>query len=176
MRGSKPSPAPGTEVWVKREPPSARCRTVSFSVSNREILMREDLIVTRAAELDALPVFREFIARACDGLRVSPEITFALQLACDEAATNVIKHGYAGMNPGSIILELRAQPKRIVMTITDFGHPFEPVQTDAPDVDALLRDQPTTGFGLYFIYQTMDGVDYYSDEQGNHLVLTRNTS
>ncbi len=136
--------------------------------------MRENLIITRAAELDALGAFRDFIVRHCERLGIPREISFELQLACDEAATNVIKHGYAGMNPGSLMLELRPSPKRITLILSDFGHPFEPVETDAPDVDAMLRDEPTTGFGLYFIYSTMDDVNYYSDEQGNHLVLVKN--
>lgn len=138
------------------------------------IRMRENFILSRAAELDALPAFREFIAGVCERLKIANEITFELQLACDEAATNVIKHGYAGMNPGSIMLELQPHRKTITMVLSDFGHPFEPVETGAPDVNALLEDQPTTGFGLYFIYRTMDDVSYYTDEQGNHLVLTKN--
>ena len=85
----------------------------------------------------------------------------------------MIRHGYEGINPGWIMLELLPSPKRFTMLLSDFGHPFEPVETQAPDLNAMLRDQPTTGFGLYFIYQTMDDVSYYSDEQGNHLVLTR---
>lgn len=136
--------------------------------------MRDSFILTRAAELDALPVFRDFISRACTQLRLKPEIAFELQLACDEAATNVIKHGYAGMNPGSIMVELRPQPKKICLILSDFGYPFEPGDTAAPNVDAMMHDEPTTGFGLYFIYRTMDDVSYYTDEQGNHLVLVKN--
>jgi anti-sigma regulatory factor (Ser/Thr protein kinase) len=135
--------------------------------------MRDMLIVTRAAEPDALPVFREFIGRTCERMHVPDEIAFELQLACDEAAMNVIQHGYAGMNPGSIMLELRPLRHKITMVLSDFGHPFEPAEPDAPNVDALMEDQPTTGFGLYFIYRTMSEVSYFSDEQGNHLVLTR---
>ncbi len=138
--------------------------------------MRENMILTRAAELDALGAFRAFIAQHCERLGIAPEVSFELQLACDEAATNVIKHGYAGMNPGSIMLELRPQSKKITMILSDFGHPFEPVETDAPDVDAMMQDAPTTGFGLYFIYSTMDEIKYHSDEQGNHLVLVKNLS
>lgn len=136
--------------------------------------MRANLIITRAAELDALAVFRDFIAQTCKQLGIADDVSFQLQLACDEAATNVIQHGYEGMNPGSIMLELQPGPKKITMLLTDFGHPFEPVETEAPDVDALLNDRPTTGFGLYFIYQTMNDVSYFTDERGNHLVLTKN--
>ena len=135
--------------------------------------MRHNLILTRAAELNALPAFGDFIKRMCAEFNISQHTCFALQLACEEAAMNVIQHGYAGMNPGSLMLELRPSPNQIVMVISDFGHPFEPSEPTAPDVNALLEDKPTTGFGLYFIYQTMDHVDYYSDEQGNHLVLTK---
>lgn len=135
--------------------------------------MRDNFILTRAAELDSLPAFRDFIAGVCERLKISNEVAFELQLACDEAATNVIKHGYAGMNPGSLMLELRPQQKKVAMVLSDFGHPFEPVETSAPDVNALMEDQPTTGFGLFFIYRTMDDVSYYTDEQGNHLVLIK---
>jgi anti-sigma regulatory factor (Ser/Thr protein kinase) len=136
--------------------------------------MRQSLILTRAAELDALPAFREFIGRTCAVFHVRPEVVFELQLACDEAATNVIVHGYAGMNPGSLMLELRPGRQRVTMVLTDFGHPFEPAAPSAPDADALLNDRASPGFGLYFIYQTMDQIEYYSDEEGNHLVLTKN--
>lgn len=136
--------------------------------------MRENLILTRAAELEALDAFRKFIAGHCARLGISPEVSFELQLACDEAATNVIKHGYAGMNPGSIMLELRPQSDKITMILSDFGHPFEPEERQAPDVEAMLHDAPAGGFGLYFIYSTMNDVRYTTDEQGNHLVLVKN--
>jgi serine/threonine-protein kinase RsbW len=136
--------------------------------------MRENLIITRAAELEALSVFRDFIARVCLRLGIPQPVIFELQLACDEAATNIIQHGYAGMNPGSIMLEVQPRPGCLALELSDFGHPFEPVETDAPDVNSLLADEPTTGFGLFFIYQSMDDVQYYTDEQGNHLVLVKN--
>jgi len=136
--------------------------------------MPDSYILTRAAELDALASFREFIARVCEPRHIPTDIIFQMQLACDEAAANVIQHGYAGMNPGSIMLELRPAPRRLTMILSDFGHPFEPADQAAPDVQAILHNEPSTGFGLYFIYQTMNQINYYSDEQGNHLVMVKN--
>lgn len=132
-------------------------------------------IMTRAAELDALLSFREFIARVCQQRSIPQTVAFELELAADEAMTNIIQHGYAGMNPGSIMLELQPQSGRVTLVLTDFGHPFEPIEAEAaaPDVNALLEDRPSKGFGLYLIYQTMDSVNYYSDEEGNHLVLVK---
>jgi serine/threonine-protein kinase RsbW len=104
---------------------------------------------------------------------IDAQTCYDLKLAVDEACTNIITHGYAGMNPGSIILALDLDPQQAVMTITDFGHPFEPTEPPMPDVGAGLEDRPTGGFGLFFIYQTMDDVRYETTEAGNCLTLVK---
>ena len=132
------------------------------------------LQITRAAELESLPVFRELIETGC---RQQPGIDdrtcYDLKLSVDEACANIITHGYADMDPGSIILTLQFDPRQVVVTITDFGHPFEPSEAPMPDVSAALEDRPTGGFGLYFIYQTMDEVTYETTEDGNRLRLVK---
>jgi len=130
--------------------------------------------MTRAAELESLPVFRDLIDAACKHHPgIDEQIRYDLKLAVEEACTNIIAHGYADMNPGSIILTLELEPQQVVMTITDFGHPFEPSEPPAPDVAAGLDDRPTGGFGLFFIYQTMDEVGYDTTEDGNRLTLIK---
>jgi anti-sigma regulatory factor (Ser/Thr protein kinase) len=130
--------------------------------------------LARAAELTVLGAMRDFIDDACRTENVSEDIAFKLKLAVDEAATNVIEHGYAGMDPGSIILTLKFEPQRVLVELTDFGHPFEPSEPSTPDAVAVLEDRPTAGFGLYFIYQTMDQVDYRSSVRGNTLIFVKN--
>ena len=129
--------------------------------------------ITRAAELPTLAIFRDFIEKACRPVSVPDDLVFQLKLAVDEACANVIEHGYKGMDPGSIILALKFEADRIVVTITDFGHPFEPSEPPRPDLTAGLEDRPTGGLGLYFIYQTMDEIDYQSDELGNRLIFVK---
>ena len=135
--------------------------------------MSETATLTRAAELESLPIFRRFIEDACQRCGVDEQTCFNLKLAVDEAATNVITHGYAGMDPGSMILELRFDPQQVVITLTDFGRPFEPSEAPKPDLSAALEDRPIGGLGLFFIYSVMDKVDYSADEQGNRLTLTK---
>jgi serine/threonine-protein kinase RsbW len=130
--------------------------------------------ITRSAELESIAAFRDFIDTACARAHIDAQTCYDMKLAVDEACDNIITHGYAGMNPGSIMLELHLHPTRAVMTITDFGHPFEPYEPEAPDlVAAMASDQPVSGFGLFFIYRVMDSVDYQTTEDGNRLVLVK---
>ena len=129
--------------------------------------------ITRAAELESLQEFREFITECCSKFKVPDEIILDLRLAVDEACTNIITHGYQGMDPGSVILSFWIEPDRIMVRITDFGHAFEPVEQPMPDVTAALDDQELGGMGLFFIYQTMDNIEYQSSVAGNTLTFTK---
>jgi serine/threonine-protein kinase RsbW len=130
--------------------------------------------MTRAAYLESLEDFRGFIKVHCAIVpRVTDEILYDIQLAVDEACTNIISHGYAGMDPGSIILDLDIDTDRITISLTDFGHAFEPSSTPMPDVDAPIEERELGGFGLFFIQQSMDEIDYQVTEDGNKMILTK---
>lgn len=130
--------------------------------------------ITRSAELSSLAEFRKYISMVCRQYpEVDENIVYDLQLAVDEACTNIISHGYKGLNPGSIVLALEFKGDSFEINLTDFGHAFEPSETSAPNIDAGLEDRPTGGFGLYFIYQTMDNIDYATNIYGNRLTFIK---
>jgi anti-sigma regulatory factor (Ser/Thr protein kinase) len=135
--------------------------------------MIEKFRLTKSAELSSLAAFRAFIDQICAAHSIDEQMGYDLKLAVDEAATNVIQHGYAGMNPGSLILDVEWQPAQIVLRLTDFGHPFEPYEPAPPDVQAELAGGANATFGLFIIYKTMDAVDYQTTDAGNTLILTK---
>ena len=131
--------------------------------------------ITCAAYLEALNDFREFIVEHCAGnAGVTEEILYDIQLAVDEACTNIIMHGYAGMDPGSVILDLELDSDKIIISLTDFGHAFEPDSAPMPDVDAPIEERELGGFGLFFIRQSVDDVKYRTSEDGNTMTLIKN--
>lgn len=135
--------------------------------------MTQRFQITRAAELESLQIFRGFITECCARYDIPNDTVLDLKLAVDEACTNIIEHGYKGMDPGSIILSFRIESDRILVQITDFGHVFEPADAPKPDVEAALEDRPLGGLGLFLIYQTMDNIDYQSSGDGNTLTFTK---
>jgi len=130
--------------------------------------------ISRSAELTTLSEFRKYIALICSQHpEVDENMLYDMQLAVDEACTNIIAHGYKGMNAGSIILSMEINDDCIEINLTDFGHAFEPSRSPAPNLDAGLEDRPTGGFGLFFIYQTMDNIDYTTNVYGNRLTFIK---
>ena len=130
--------------------------------------------IARAADLESLENFRLFIKEHCAGQPgVTDEVLYDIQLAVDEACTNIVTHGYAELDPGSIILDLEVEPGRLTVTLTDFGHSFEPSSAPIPDVDAPIEERALGGFGLFFIQQSVDVVDYQVTEDGNKMILTK---
>jgi anti-sigma regulatory factor (Ser/Thr protein kinase) len=109
--------------------------------------------ITLSADLDSLPRFGKFIGDGCQEAGVDDRTCYDIKLAVDEACTNIIQHGYAGMEPGSIVLSLQYGPRQVVVHLTDFGRSFEPCEP--PEVGST-----TSGFGLLFIYRSMDSVSY----------------
>jgi serine/threonine-protein kinase RsbW len=130
--------------------------------------------ITRAAYLESLQDFREFIKEHCAGVPgMTDETLYDIQLAVDEATTNIISHGYADLDAGSIILDLDIDPDRVLVSLTDFGHSFEPSSAPVPDVDAPIEERELGGFGLFFIQQSMDDMHYQVTEDGNKMTLTK---
>lgn len=137
--------------------------------------MADTYRITRAAYLESLNDFREFLKSHCVKYPgISNEILYDVQLAVDEACTNIITHGYADMDPGSIILDLEMEPHKLTIHITDFGHSFEPDNAPTPDVNAPIEEREMGGFGLFFIRQSMDQMTYQVTEDGNTMILTKN--
>ena len=135
--------------------------------------MGDRLQTALPAERDSLLAIRRFIEAACSQAGLDDETSYDIKLAVDEACMNIVEHGYAGMDPGSIVVSLQYGRQKLVVRITDFGHPFEPSEPPRPDPAAMLRGKPG-GIGLYFIYRSMDSVHYEATEGGNTLTLVKN--
>lgn len=124
--------------------------------------------ITLSAELESLPIFRNLIKTACQNVPdLNDQIIYDIQLAVDEVCTNIITHGYAGMDPGSIMLEVKVEPHQVIVFITDFGHPFEPAEPPAPNPNAKLEEREIGGLGLFFVFMSVDDINYESSETGN---------
>ncbi|WP_440672700.1 ATP-binding protein [Candidatus Pelagibacter sp. HIMB1715] len=95
-----------------------------------------------------------------------------IQLAVDEAVTNIIKHAYKGENKNNIIkIELELKNKKFQIHLYDNGIKVNKKNIKPRSLDNIKPG----GLGIYFIDQLMDETKYLkSNKWINHLVLKKN--
>ena len=134
--------------------------------------MGEKLQIALPAATESLRAIRSFVEDACSQAGLDDSARYDIKLAVDEACTNIVQHGYAGLDPGSMIVSLQYGTHKLVVRISDFGHPFEPSEPPKPDPETALSGK-LGGIGLYFIYRSVDSVSYEATESGNTLTLVK---
>lgn len=133
------------------------------------IFFRELTVPGRTADL---PDVLAFIEAACEEADVLPELWFDLQLAVEEACTNVIEHAYDGKG-GDLDITFAARGRDVVLTVRDHGRPFAPEKVVAPDMSLPLTQRRIGGLGLHLMYQLMDEVQFDFAEGSNTLVMVK---
>ena len=125
------------------------------------------------ADLSRLATIRQFVAQTGHDLGLDERMIYELQLAVDEASTNVVRHAYGGQG-GEVEVTVEEIESGVRMIVRDWGEPFDPMRVPAPDVSAPLEQRKLGGLGLFLISQVMDSVSFAFDaEQGNTLTMVK---
>lgn len=99
-----------------------------------------------------------------------------LQIAVDEAVTNIIEHGYAGQARGSAAIEITVDvdSERFRIQISDNGLSFDPNQMSDIDIQSHVAAGKAGGLGVFLMRKIMDQVDYqYQKGKKNQLTLVK---
>jgi serine/threonine-protein kinase RsbW len=125
------------------------------------------------ADFSHLAAVRDFVTQVGHDLGLDNHLVYDLQLAVDEACTNVIQHAYGGRG-GDLAIRIEAVAGGIRVIVRDWGQAFDPGTVPLPDVTAPLDRRPLGGLGLFLIRQVMDQVDFWFNEtDGNTLIMIK---
>ena len=125
-----------------------------------------------AAKFEYLDEIRDFVGDIARAGGFSDKDIYNIQLASDEAASNVIEHAYEGINNGILEISCGLKDDVIVIVLVDHGKPFDPSDVPAPNIKADLSDRQIGGLGLYLMRKLMDEVRYEADSKNNRNTLT----
>jgi sigma-B regulation protein RsbU (phosphoserine phosphatase) len=143
------------------------------------IRIGEQLLPEARAEVEILSDLRElrklrrFIRQFCGMLDPIPDadLVDSLELAVNEACSNIARHAYHGRADQRIHVATEAFPESIRITLRHLGAGFDPPAPVLPEPDTTRE----SGFGNYIISRSVDDVRYYRDERGRNCVsLTKN--
>lgn len=128
---------------------------------------------TFPAKFEFLDEIREFVGKKARSAGFSDKDVYSIQLAADEAASNVIEHAYAGISNGKIELTCEFKDNLLTISLLDHGKQFDPSQVKPPDLKADLSDRQIGGLGIYLMRHLMDDIRYQSDKSGNLLTMQK---
>jgi serine/threonine-protein kinase RsbW len=142
------------------------------------VTLRDGMDIKRSltvpGRFEYLATIADFIALAGSDAGFDQDMIFHVQMAVDEACSNVIEHAYQGQDKGDITLSCHCDGKDWIIAIIDTGRPFDPDSIPAPNLDPCLDDIKTGGLGLYFMHQLMDEVEFsFDEEKGNRLCMVK---
>lgn len=125
------------------------------------------------ARFENLDGVRAYVADKARAAGFSDKTIYAVQLAADEAASNIIEHAYAGLRNETFQLGCEMKGDRLVMTFIDHGKSFDFSRVDEPDIHADLSERKIGGLGIFLMHKLMDEVDYKITRGGNYLTLVK---
>ncbi len=144
---------------------------------HKGIAMEEGKVLeaTFPGDLKKLTAMSEFVLDAAREMGMREERgLFALQMAVDEAATNIVVHGYQERGlEGMVRILCWREGDEFVVQLRDTSPPFDPNQVPHPDLDAPLDARKEGGLGIYLMRKLMRRVEFSREGEENVLTMSR---
>ena len=133
------------------------------------------VVVQTPGDISYLHRIREFIAGIATEVGIDQQEIDNIELAVDEACTNVIEHGYVPDDPNKeITIRMEINTSKLVLTVIDHARPFNMLQYTPRDIKELEAEGRDGGLGIRLIKHIMDSIDYQIREDGhNELIMTK---
>ena len=127
-----------------------------------------------AAKFEYLDEIREFVGAIARAGGFTDKDVYNIQLATDEAASNIIEHAYEKISDGVLELSCGVRDDLITIILIDHGESFDPSEIPLPDLKADLSNRKIGGLGIFLMRKLMDDVHYeVTANDGNVLTMSK---
>jgi Serine phosphatase RsbU, regulator of sigma subunit len=134
-------------------------------VTERHLILHNDI--------QQIPQLAEFIETIAEEKSFDQALAMSLNLALEEAVTNVILYAYPEGSDGLVDIEAILGAEKLTFIISDSGIPFDPTAAPEADVTLGVEERPIGGLGIYLVRNIMDTVSYERLDGKNVLTLTK---
>ena len=137
----------------------------------------------RAAALDTLrvPAVKEslaevlsFVDRHLEEAACPFGIQMQIDVAMEELFVNIACYAYVPESgDAELSIHFEGDPKETVITLSDTGRPFNPLEKTDPDITLSADEREIGGLGIFIVKKSMDTVEYRRENGKNILTIRK---
>jgi serine/threonine-protein kinase RsbW len=129
--------------------------------------------LTVQASTAYLAKVRRFVAERARMFGFDEQQVSDIQLAVDEAFTNIIQHAYKNNAARTVQISLHYTGDTFRVSLTDTGRSFSLDEYERPDIKQRIRQKKRGGVGVYLIQKLMDEVTYRRNGRDNEICMLK---
>lgn len=117
--------------------------------------------ITLRNEISQLARLTEWVHAVCAQSGLNATQTNNINLALEEAATNIILYAYPESDGSrDFTVESERDGDTLLWRLTDGGTPFDPTAKEDADLSLGVEERPIGGLGIFLVKQLTDQVEY----------------
>ena len=111
---------------------------------------------------------------ALAGARMESKNAFGSdELILEELLVNIISYAYEEAGTGIIRVSANVEGSTVTLEFRDRGREFNPLEREAPDLEADIEDRPIGGLGIFLVMELASSVTYERAGDENVLRIVR---
>ena len=138
------------------------------AVIDGDVLLAETVVIRDPSrDLEAVDAILDRLAERAG---LTPDTMSQIRVVCDEVLANVLAHGVRDEAEHDIEVSVEMAERRLVLTVSDDGVPFDPLTAPPPDTSSPLEQRAVGGQGIHLVRHLVDKMMY--ERRGDRNVLT----
>lgn len=130
--------------------------------------------ITVDAMIENMNTVTAFVDDFLDQIACPMKSRIQINIVIDEIFGNICHYAYKdSVGAVTVRVESGNTPKAVFLTFTDNGIPYNPLETEDPDITSSSEERKIGGLGIYLVKKNMDEMKYEYVNQQNRLWMEK---
>jgi serine/threonine-protein kinase RsbW len=131
--------------------------------------------ITVPAKPEQLEIVANFVSKELELLDCPAKAQMQISIAVEEIFVNIANYAYHPSDGNAtILLEIKEDPLRLIVTFMDQGVPYNPLDNPDPDITLSADERQIGGLGIFMVKKSMDAVEYKYENNQNIFTIIKN--
>ena len=160
-------------AFVKDAPQSDDLTMLFIRYLPQEDALHQERHLVLHNDIQQIPQLAGFVEAIAQEKHLSQSLAMGINLALEEAVSNVIMYAYPKETDGLVDVEAILRKDSLEFLVIDSGVPFDPTVAPMTDTTLPAEDRPIGGLGIHLVRQLMDTVSYERINEKNCLKMIK---